>query len=154
MIMSEKCQEHAMSQILVKQGMVVKESHYFENGTCPFCQLIEKDKELQHWKVNHNDLKNRLAVQEAGHKGILCDALGIEHYQHDLHELTLIVAARISDLDTALRDQFAMAAMPAILDKLEFWGEELYGIAALAYRQADAMMEERKKSNLTTVIPP
>ncbi len=43
-----------------------------------------------------------------------------------------------------LRDQFAMAAMPAILAKLEFWGEEVSGISVLAYRQADAMMEARK----------
>lgn len=45
---------------------------------------------------------------------------------------------------STLRDQFAMAAMPAILAKLEYWGEEVEGIAELAYRQADAMLAARK----------
>lgn len=45
------------------------------------------------------NLHHTLAVQEAGHKGILCDALGIEHYQHELHELTLMVTARITELE-------------------------------------------------------
>ena len=44
-----------------------------------------------------------------------------------------------------LRDQFATAAMPAILSRLEFWCDDVHDISALAYRQADSMLEERIK---------
>lgn len=46
------------------------------------------------------NLHHTLAVNEAGIKGILCDALKIEHYQHSLYELSKMVTVKIS----ALRD--------------------------------------------------
>jgi hypothetical protein len=56
-----------------------------------------KEAYLKYFNMHHT-----LAVQEAGHSGILCDALGIEHYQRDLHELTLMVTARIAELENEI----------------------------------------------------
>jgi hypothetical protein len=55
--------------------------------------------ELKEAYLKYFNMHHTLAVQEAGHSGILCDALGVVHYQHDLHELTLMVTVRIAELE-------------------------------------------------------
>lgn len=42
------------------------------------------------------NLRHELAVQEAGLKNILCDALGIEAYQHSLYELVKMAVPHIT----------------------------------------------------------
>jgi hypothetical protein len=51
------------------------------------------------------NLHHTLAVNEAGIKGILCDALKIEHYEHSLHELSQMVTAKIKDLEIQTIDR-------------------------------------------------
>ena len=35
------CKEHVLSQIVVRDEKIVKESFHFKNGTCPWCKIEE-----------------------------------------------------------------------------------------------------------------
>lgn len=58
--------------------------------------------DLKEAYLKYFNLHHTLAVQEAGIKGILCDALKIEHCQHDLYELSQMVTAKLKDLETQI----------------------------------------------------
>lgn len=51
---------------------------------------------LQKEYLKYFNLHHTLAVNEAGIKGILCDALKIEHYEHSLYELSQMVTDKIA----------------------------------------------------------
>lgn len=53
--------------------------------------------------------------------------------------------ARLKEAQPTLRDQFAMAALPAVMNKVGGFNPKIH--AADAYEIADAMMEARNAKN-------
>lgn len=59
--------------------------------------------EMKEQYLKYFNLHHTLAVNEAGIKGILCDALKIEHYQHDLYELSQMVTKELIERQTHIK---------------------------------------------------
>ncbi len=49
--------------------------------------------------------------------------------------------------EKSLRDEFAMAALAAIIESGDIYGRQPMNAAAIAFRYADAMLHERRKGN-------
>jgi predicted Zn-dependent protease len=68
-------------------------------------ELIQQMEEVNNEYLKYFNLHHTLAVNEAGLKGICCEALGLEHYQYSLYELVKILTGTLTDIKAELKER-------------------------------------------------